>query len=425
MMDKKAGYGLAVLLFGIILATGLKGFAATDPVASAVGKSIGYSMAGQDDAARSLSRVDVSRIHSKLEGLETAPFYLSGVAIEHLDTAGNKRTVKGLLIHQDGCKREIYNRFSADFTGSDRAVVTNVVIEPVQSLKPLTRLYIVPAQKVSVADLDRLSFAQAMEQASMHARKLDDGISGDAKPREYLVAAFVMNRLPSGSQIGLLMDTEPGSLTGMKSARVIEKNGWRIAALTGRFPWNNGREHFFNVVLTQPGGNRRVTAVYTSHSIGRRIQNALTKRGYDPGPVDGRPGARTIQAVKAFQKDMGLHPDGKLTPSLARLLASPELPSAAIVVQRNLSRLGYNIGAIDGVIGPKSKAAIHAFQQKRNLPAQTLITADLICLLSDTVSLPSSSNSVQASGGSGFKPAALKKAERFEARMWPNMATPQ
>lgn len=39
-------------------------------------------------------------------------------------------------------------------------------------------------------------------------------------------------------------------------------------------------------------------------------QQALTDLGYDPGPVDGVNGAMTTAAIKAFQRDHGLNPDG-------------------------------------------------------------------------------------------------------------------
>lgn len=43
----------------------------------------------------------------------------------------------------------------------------------------------------------------------------------------------------------------------------------------------------------------------------RQIQDALLKRGYDPGPVDGIYGAKTRKAIEAFQKAAGMAVDGK------------------------------------------------------------------------------------------------------------------
>lgn len=46
----------------------------------------------------------------------------------------------------------------------------------------------------------------------------------------------------------------------------------------------------------------------------REIQAALIELGYDPGPVDGIWGPRTRAAVKAFQRDAGLVADGVVGP---------------------------------------------------------------------------------------------------------------
>lgn len=58
-----------------------------------------------------------------------------------------------------------------------------------------------------------------------------------------------------------------------------------------------------------------------------QIQTALRKAGYDPGPVDGKIGDRTKQALQKFQKDNGLEPDGVAGPrTRAKLLAGHEAP---------------------------------------------------------------------------------------------------
>ncbi len=42
----------------------------------------------------------------------------------------------------------------------------------------------------------------------------------------------------------------------------------------------------------------------------RQIQQALTAAGYYKGPVDGKEGPQTKQAIRQFQKDKGLKADG-------------------------------------------------------------------------------------------------------------------
>ena len=46
----------------------------------------------------------------------------------------------------------------------------------------------------------------------------------------------------------------------------------------------------------------------------REVQKALKIAGFDPGPIDGRLGARTRSAVRDFQNANGLEADGKVGP---------------------------------------------------------------------------------------------------------------
>ena len=42
----------------------------------------------------------------------------------------------------------------------------------------------------------------------------------------------------------------------------------------------------------------------------QKVQVRLTELGYDPGPADGIKGAKTIAAIKQFQRDNNLTDDG-------------------------------------------------------------------------------------------------------------------
>ena len=52
----------------------------------------------------------------------------------------------------------------------------------------------------------------------------------------------------------------------------------------------------------------------------RKIQKELNRLGYPAGTSDGIIGRRTVDAAKAFQRDIGLSDSGKLTPGLLRSL---------------------------------------------------------------------------------------------------------
>jgi peptidoglycan hydrolase-like protein with peptidoglycan-binding domain len=105
-------------------------------------------------------------------------------------------------------------------------------------------------------------------------------------------------------------------------------------------------------------------------------QRELAGQGYDAGPVDGRLGPKTRQAIKAFQADKGLPQDGQLTfDLLAKLMvraapvvqspAPPPPPAPLPVVSWNFRAvLGKNVHALPGdllgqvadfVIGPDDK----------------------------------------------------------------------
>lgn len=44
------------------------------------------------------------------------------------------------------------------------------------------------------------------------------------------------------------------------------------------------------------------------------IQTALKNAGFDPGPIDGKIGPKTRQAIREFQRSKGLTPDGVVGP---------------------------------------------------------------------------------------------------------------
>ena len=79
---------------------------------------------------------------------------------------------------------------------------------------------------------------------------------------------------------------------------------------------------------TDPAGPVRMPAAHHAQQAGaedtgllvRQVQDALYQRGYDVGEVDGLMGPRTRAAISAFERDMGLAQTGGLGPELlARL----------------------------------------------------------------------------------------------------------
>jgi peptidoglycan hydrolase-like protein with peptidoglycan-binding domain len=124
-----------------------------------------------------------------------------------------------------------------------------------------------------------------------------------------------------------------------------------------------------------PGKTAELEAMDTKTLV-RRIQQGLTEKGYNPGPVDGIAGKRTHEAIRRFQADRRLTVDGEPTVSLLAILErstvqaapqrlTPADPLLVQKVQRELKRRGYDPGPQDGVVGQQTRQAIRQFLRDR------------------------------------------------------------
>ncbi|MCP4934216.1 MAG: PDZ domain-containing protein [bacterium] len=52
------------------------------------------------------------------------------------------------------------------------------------------------------------------------------------------------------------------------------------------------------------------------------VQSLLAQLGYDPGPIDGKPGSKTRHSIMSFQREQGLQKTGKLSFDLQKKLAT-------------------------------------------------------------------------------------------------------
>ena len=101
----------------------------------------------------------------------------------------------------------------------------------------------------------------------------------------------------------------------------------------------------------------------------KTLQTTLTRMGFDTNGVDGILGPDSRAAIRNFQRSRGIPADGyasaKLLERVADAAAGRESlsPDAVRLIQIRLNERGYNAGIPDGVIGPRTRAAISAFQQ--------------------------------------------------------------
>lgn len=117
----------------------------------------------------------------------------------------------------------------------------------------------------------------------------------------------------------------------------------------------------------------------------KTIQQKLKSWGYYKGSVDGVYGAKTREAVKAFQRKNGLTADGVVGPATAKAMGisstSTTTTSTGIkgdvvsvkTYQQKLKSWGYYTGAVDGVKGAKTVSAVKTFQRKNGLTADGIV----------------------------------------------------
>jgi peptidoglycan hydrolase-like protein with peptidoglycan-binding domain len=118
------------------------------------------------------------------------------------------------------------------------------------------------------------------------------------------------------------------------------------------------------------------------------LQRQLGVLGFDPGPVDGRYGPQTTDAVKHLQEVSGLRPDGIVGPLTAEVLrhSAPEPPAddraeRVKALQRQLGWLGFEPGPADGCYGSLTTGAVKRFQEAHDLPVDGIVdrtTADML-----------------------------------------------
>jgi len=70
----------------------------------------------------------------------------------------------------------------------------------------------------------------------------------------------------------------------------------------------------------QPSKPRKSAKTHKANSIVRDIQSALSAKGYNPGSIDGKMGRKTRLAIRAFQRKIGLPPNGRASPELLMLI---------------------------------------------------------------------------------------------------------
>ncbi|MES2907440.1 MAG: peptidoglycan-binding domain-containing protein [Pseudomonadota bacterium] len=116
----------------------------------------------------------------------------------------------------------------------------------------------------------------------------------------------------------------------------------------------------------------------------RAVQQLLAQKGLYKGAVDGRSGPMTVQAVRDFQAQAGLSVDGVLDKNLLGNLQNEKSTRyetddiLIFTVQNRLNQLGFDAGAANGQLSPKTRKAIESFESAQGLSPTGAISAPLL-----------------------------------------------
>ena len=167
-------------------------------------------------------------------------------------------------------------------------------------------------------------------------------------------------------------------------------SGLEIDGVVGKRTWN---ALFPILALHLPYPGNIITMGARGENV-IRIQQRLMSLGYDvPGGADGQYGSGCREMVKKFQGDNCLEIDGDVGENTWNTLfplqnqkENSEWPRYHIakgmsdgnvsIIQKRLSNLGYSIGAIDGIFGENTEAAIKKFQETNHLDIDGIVGRD-------------------------------------------------
>ena len=146
----------------------------------------------------------------------------------------------------------------------------------------------------------------------------------------------------------------------------------------------------------------RGTPLFVSPTHVAQIQHLLQAQGFYSGTIDGSWGPGTAQAAAEFRAKHGLEANPGLDIALLRVMnqqqaAVPKLAAAATsrtrgvplhagteairALQRELSEKGHQAGAVDGVWGENTRAALRDFQREHGLETTGTLTLPTLAAL--------------------------------------------
>jgi peptidoglycan hydrolase-like protein with peptidoglycan-binding domain len=181
------------------------------------------------------------------------------------------------------------------------------------------------------------------------------------------------------------------------------------------------------MAASSTGNGSSSTTTVSSNSNVRYVQTLLANSGFNPGPIDGVAGKSTKNAILRAQQKFGLTPDGiagsatiaaleqQATASQSTIVIAQASRADVVNLQKLLTDRGFYDGAIDGVMGPRTRAAVVAAQKKYGLTADGVAGPKTLAAL-ESGSSTSGTGTVRVSTNSSTTTTTTTTAARNDVR---------
>ncbi|MCK9230594.1 MAG: peptidoglycan-binding protein [Syntrophales bacterium] len=274
--------------------------------------------------------------------------------------------VDGSILFSDALGRRALVSYSAEYElFRDRILIKNSTVQPVPPIFPNTRAFIIEGTELQAIVDKRPGFEEfftgvvsksysmiptveerrerkMLESMSLYERfKRGTGI--ERQPNFMVI--FVMDRLTPDAEIDVVVSRNPNDKVSMAKPVYRDFDGWRVALFGGNFAVDY--DEFYAQVIYRPalgvlpeGADRVLTGLFSS------------MKNYDAVDVSARIEKRSGPVVSA---------EGPI--GLGQYILDPSRRDDASLIQFRLAELGFYRMTVDGLWGPGSQKALAAFQR--------------------------------------------------------------
>jgi len=376
-----------------------------------IGETIGHALSNEQIGRNKKINVNIDKVQYILsKNMIARGFLLNSVNIYRYEKRGRKFSVFGTLVHTDSINRFIKTKFKAACIIKNKKNYFIKKLKLSNNTRPETVFFIVPKERIKIGSLKKLSFVEALRKVKLVARHLN---SSDIKPKKYKIITFVFGKINEKDKVYSIISSDAYDVVGKMGDVIKTKDGWNILVADETFAYDGNDVKYLNVFWETNGYTVPIVS-YSTQSLAKAIQISLQKMGYNIGYIDGKFNNRTIKAIKQYLKDMHFSSKSNIDENLLWFMLQTEPIDVSRTVQLSLLQHGINIGAIDGKVGPGTKAGLRKYQKKIGLKADGKMTPGLVRLLVRTSNILDVRYYVQTFFNK------VPSMNRYEEKMWPN-----